>query len=126
MEERIDGPKSFVDMLRLVGDGEAEACLSRELYDLMAELREQATATMSERKGEVILKVKIEVDKSAQNMTVNYEVATKEPKPPRQGSIFFIDSSGNWCRNNQRQQDLPLRAVPSGARTNNVVDPAAV
>jgi hypothetical protein len=121
-----EAPKSFVQMLAQIGDGEAEAVLSRELYELARELREQAVATMSEKKGTITLTIKLCIDKAAQTMAADYEVKTKEPQPPRQGSLFFFDRGGNWCRNNPRQQDLPLRAVPDGAGTNDIREPAII
>jgi hypothetical protein len=98
-------------MLAQIGDGEAEASLSLELFNLLAELREQAVSTQSERKGELTLKIKIVVDKGAKTMTADYDVGTKEPKPPRQGSMFFFTSGGNWALDNPRQQKLGLRAL---------------
>lgn len=118
--DRNVAPKSFIQLLALIGDGELEAVLSSELYDLARELREQATNMHVERKGSITVTFKFEVDKSAQTMTADYEVKTKEPQPPRQGGLFFFDKQGNWSRNNPRQQDLPLRAVPEGAANNDM------
>lgn len=118
-----EGPRSFTLMLAQIGDGEAEAVLSRELFNLAQELRDQAVQTATDKKGELTLTVKLAVDKQAKMMTAGYEVKTKEPKPPRAGSTFFFTPGGNWSLDNPRQQKLALRDV--SAPPINLREPAA-
>ena len=104
-----EGPRSFTRWLEKLGDGQAQADLSRAMFELGGTLRQQALER-GKCKGELTLKLTFDVDQFGQVLT-GYSVKVKEPEPARPSSMFWLTKGGNFTVENPRQTSLPLREV---------------
>lgn len=109
-EDTEEGPRSFGVFLTHLGDGEALIALSKEQHDLLIALAEEADRTQSTVKGSLTLKIDFKVEHSGVVGAV-YSIATKEPSPPRGGSIFWLSKGKNLTVENPRQKKLPFDVV---------------
>lgn len=84
--------------------------LDQELSDDLERLRATAIATSGKIKGELIVKLKIQVT-SAGLITIDPDVKSNLPKPIREQDSFHLTKNGALSRKNSKQQELPLREV---------------
>ena len=112
-KERPEGARSFARFLEKLADGDAHVELSEALHTLGAQLREEAIRVDNRVKGEITLKLAIEVEPNGV-VAIRYDVKTKTPEAKRPSSVGWISTGGNLLFENPRQQKLPLREVGSG------------
>lgn len=105
------GPRGFGVLLSQIGDGDLQAELSGALHRLNMLLAEHADSH-DKATGYLTLKLKI-THESNGLVSIDGDVAVKEPKPVRARSVFWTDKTGNLTIENPRQQKLPLREVPT-------------
>ena len=105
-----DGIKNFGVLLSGLNGGTVVGELSDDMDKLLEELREKAEQKSGSVSGELTLKLKFTVNTSGLT-TIDYEVASKSPKPIRRQDSFFLTEGNGLSRRNERQQELPLREV---------------
>lgn len=110
MAEINEGPRSFAKFLSDLADGAAHAELSTELHGLVKALSDESDRTSRDAKGELTLKLRLSVAPNG-TVTVNYDVAAKDPKPARSHGVFWVSPGGNLVNENPKQAKLPLRDV---------------
>jgi hypothetical protein len=110
-EHREEGPRSFGVILQKVGDGAAEAELSRELFALTKTIKEEARMRPGKIKGTLTLKLEIEAEGDDGVVKVAFDVATKPPKPQRRNGHFWITEGGNLTSQAPKQTGLPFQDV---------------
>jgi hypothetical protein len=112
--------RSFATFIHHLADGDANRELSEELHKLSQELQKDAYNRNAVSKGTLKVGFKLSIDPRGQ-VTIGWDVETREPKPPRVGGVMWIDKKGNLVHENPRQQKLPLREV--GGREPDAFDP---
>jgi hypothetical protein len=117
-----DAPRSFSHLLHQIGEGQFHAELSETMHELTKKLEAHAY-DFSKAKGKITLSLTVEIDREGL-VTIDPEVTTKVPKPARKRGRFWIAPGGHLAAENPKQQQLPLREVPS-PRTRAVEAPAA-
>jgi hypothetical protein len=110
-----EGTRGFDAFLRHIDDGVLHADASKELHDLAAKLHDYVGAHGGIAKGSLILTISLA---ALANGTVDVvaDVKTKEPKPKRARSVFWLTKGNNLSPENPRQQKLPLREVPAAPK----------
>ena len=111
--EQDEGPRSFSVFVSKLADGEAEQHLSHELHELAKRLQEQAVAQNDKVKGTLTLTINFIAEPKG-FVGIGYDIASKEPKPRRQASMFWLTKGGNLTPHNPAQLGLELREVPAG------------
>lgn len=112
------GPKSFAVILGQCDDGQLLVELSTKLQTLNAALARHAEHFNTAR-GSLTLKLSLAVDSKGTTAIVA-DVAVKEPKTVRPGSIFWLDAANNLENKNPRQLEMPLRDVNANRETRDV------
>lgn len=97
--------RSFCDILRECQRGAALADLDDRLSELTAAVKQTRVAG----KITLVLSMKPDGDNSVE---VDTKVTLAKPNAKRGKSIFFVNQENDLVRNDPRQPDLPLRAVP--------------
>ncbi len=110
-ETKTEGPRSFSVLLTSLDDGTVHTELSEKLHALVSELRDRSTAEDRKLRGELGLKLTIEVRKGVADVTA--DITTKTPKRKREPSTVWVTKGGNLTTEVPRQEKLPLREVPS-------------
>jgi len=106
-----EGPRSFGVILQKVGDGAAEAELSRELFAITKAIKEEARTRGGKVKGTLVLKLSIEAEGEDSVVTVDYDVTAKAPKPMRRKGHFWLTQGGNLTSQAPKQTGLPFQDV---------------
>lgn len=96
-----------MDVLRDHRAGRTHEDLTEGLQALVAAVAE------TQKGGSITLRLDVKPHGDGATM-VTATVSAKLPKAQGGGSIFFITPENNLERQDPRQQDLPLRAVPGG------------
>lgn len=97
--------QNFLDILRICQRGNTV----EQLNDNMAEL----TKAVMEANGTGSLTLKISMKPDGNNsVELDSVVTLKKPNIKRGKTIMFVSPDGALVRNDPRQTDLPLRAVP--------------
>lgn len=109
-EEQEEGARSFTRALEMVADGALVSEGSDALQQLVAKLQDEALDTNGDAKGELTLKLKINVEPNG-IASIVYDLKTKEPTPKRPKGHLWVTKGGNLTPHNPRQQKLPLREV---------------
>jgi hypothetical protein len=106
MEQMANG---FEKTLRELRQGAALSELTEGLYALVAQVRETG------RPGKMIWKLKVKPASRGDGVTLMLEdeVEVKGPPTIRPQTIFFATEDGRLQRNDPRQKELELRAVPA-------------
>ncbi len=112
-EHREEGPRSFGVILQKVGDGAAEAELSRELFGLTKTLKDEARMRTGKSKGTIKLTLSLEAEGDDGVVKVAYDVAVKAPKPLRRNGHFWFTEGGNLTSQAPKQSKLPFQEVAS-------------
>jgi hypothetical protein len=111
--EPEEGPRSFVNFLTTIADGEAERELSYQLHELARRMQEEAHTRGDKVSGSLSLNIKMVVDNLG-HAIVGYDVSTKQPKRKTSGAVFWLTAGGNLTPDNPKQQKLNLRHVDGG------------
>jgi len=111
-ETKTEGPRSFSVLLTSLDDGTVHTELSEKLHALVSELRDRSTAEDRKLRGELGLKLTIEVRKGVADVTA--DITTKTPKRKREPSTVWVTKGGNLTTEVPRQEKLNLREVPTG------------
>lgn len=101
----------YGDLIAELNHGAFADELDQELSDDLERLRATAIATSGKVKGELSVKLKIQVT-SAGLITIDPDVKSNLPKPIREQDSFHLTKSGALSRKNSRQQELPLQEAP--------------
>lgn len=113
-----EGVRPFDATLRSLDEGSVHNELSKEMHKLVGELYELALNGVGAGKpvrGAITLVLDIGV--SANGAAVlKGDVKVKSPKLVRTPSVMFITKGGNLSTENQRQQKLALKEVPTANR----------
>lgn len=113
-EEIAEGPRSFAHQIATLCEGEVNIACSQELHDLLLHLRHEAQARRKNVKGELTLKLVLEV-RDDDVVGIAHSIKTKAPEPRRRAALMWLSPGGNLTPENPRQQELPgLREVPGG------------
>jgi hypothetical protein len=110
-EHREEGPRSFGVILQKVGDGAAEAELSRELFGLTKTLKDEARMRTGKSKGSITLKLNLEAEGDDGVVKVAYDVKVVAPKPVRRNGHFWFTEGGNLTSQAPKQSKLPFQEV---------------
>ena len=110
-ETKTEGPRSFSVLLTSLDDGTVHTELSEKLHALVSELRDRSTAEDRKLRGELGLKLTIDVRKGVADVTA--DITTKTPKRKREPSTVWVTKGGNLTTEVPRQEKLPLREVPA-------------
>jgi len=100
----------FINTLTRLNRG---SCIN-ELDDALAKLTQQCR--MTGKPGVLTLKLKMKpVDASGDMMEISDAIAVSKPEMPRKAALFYATDTGQLCRNDPNQPDLPhLREVDGG------------
>lgn len=113
--EAEEGPRDFASFLRHIDDGVLHTDASTELHKLAAFLHDYVGTHGGVAKGSLTLTVNLAaLDNGTVDVTA--DVKTKEPKPKRARSVFWLTKGNNLSPENPRQQKLPLREVPASPK----------
>lgn len=99
--------RPFMDVLREHRAGRTHDDLTEQLQQLVAAVVETGKG------GTITLRLDVKPHGDGATM-VTAHIGTKLPKAQGGGAIFFITPENNLERQDPRQADLPLRAVPGG------------
>ena len=102
---------SYGDLIAELNRGAFADELDQELSDDLERLRATAIATSGKVKGELTVKLKIQVT-SAGLITIDPDVKSNLPKPIREQDSFHLTKSGALSRKNEKQQGLPFAEAP--------------
>lgn len=116
-----EGPRSFARFLEQLADGEALSELTKDLFELINTLHDQADKTNGTAKGAMTFKLDIKVDARGV-ANINYSNTVKEPKPARPGATMWVTPGGNLTAENPRQPNLPLRDVSGNGSARDIDD----
>lgn len=120
-DEDGEGARSFTRALEMVSDGDLVREASNALRDLLLVMQHEAKETSADAKGELVLKLKIEVEPSG-IATITPDIKVKEPVPKRAKGHLWLTKGGNLTPHNPRQQKLPLREVGGEERETREVE----
>lgn len=101
--------QNFSAVLSAAEEGQLQTDLSDELRNIVAELHNLAVSNGGKPKGELTLKLTLQLDGGSFN--VDATIATKLPKRQRIRSVMWATPDNNLTRANPRQQRLPLADV---------------
>ncbi len=110
-DEKDEGPRDFAMFLRAIDEGSIADEAATKLHELAAKLHELVDAYGGTAKGTLTLSVSLSALANG-TVDVTADVKTKEPKPKRARSVFWLTKGNNLSPDNPRQQKLPLREVP--------------
>ncbi len=98
--------------MRHIDDGILHSDASRDLHELAGKLHDYVGIHGGIAKGTLIVTINLS---ALANGTVDVvaDVKTKEPKPKRARSVFWLTKGNNLSPENPRQQKLALREVPA-------------
>jgi hypothetical protein len=97
--------RAFTDVLREMAGGAT-------LDDLTEQMAELVTAVLATQKsGTLNLKIKVSPN-GLTSVRLSPDIKKTVPEPSRGESVFFVKDGHDLVRNDPRQPDLPLRAVP--------------
>jgi len=99
--------RPFADLLREHRAGRTHEDLTEQLQQLVQAVTETGKG------GSLSLTIKVAPHGDGAAM-VTASVATKLPKQQGGGAIFFVTPENNLERQDPRQTEMPLRAVPGG------------
>lgn len=114
-EPKEEGPRSFGHFLASLSEGEAEAQLSFELWELGRRVMEQCKAQGRKVGGELKLSVKLVADTN-NTVVVIYAIDKKMPKQLTTPALFWLTRGGNLSPTDTRQLELRPREVPGPRR----------
>lgn len=97
-------------LLNEMNDGRLRDEASRLLTELLGYLHQHALNVSGKAKGSLSLKLNFAVDNKGL-VTLDGEMAVKQPKPLLGGDCFFITKRNGLSRSNPKQTQLPFRAV---------------
>lgn len=120
--KKEEGPRSFSRFLATISDGEAEAQLSSELFDLGRKLAVEVKAQGRKVSGELKLSIKLVADTNG-TVTVVYGIDAKQPKSLVTPALFWLTRGGNLSAQDTRQLELRPREVPGPKREPRDVPP---
>lgn len=107
-----EGPRSFSVLLTGLDDGTVRAELSEKLHAMVSELYQRSTTEDRKLRGELALKLKVDVRKGVADVTADVDV--KLPRRKREPTTVWVTKGGNLSTEVPRQEKLPLREVPAG------------
>lgn len=107
-----EGPRSFVNFLARMSEGEAESSLSYEMHELGKRLQEIAKMTMGKAKGKLKLVLSFVAEPSGA-VGIAYKIDVTAPKTPTTPAVFWLTKGGNLSPTDTRQLELRPREVPS-------------
>lgn len=110
-EEEVVQRKPFAAFLTEHRKGSLHSELSEALAEVAAAVIEHGKA------GTISLSLKLTANKDGQSVEITDALKKSVPQASRGASMFFVDHVGNVSRNNPMQDELPLRAVPGAAPT---------
>lgn len=115
-ESKTEGPRSFSVLLTSLDDGTVHADLSEKLHAVVSELRDRSVTEDRKLRGELTLKLTLDVRKGVAEVTA--DITTKTPKRKREPSTVWVTKGGNLTTEVPRQEKLNLREVPAGDAAN--------
>lgn len=93
---------AFLDLVRDVREGVAQAELHRHILDLVGSVRSVGKA------GELTLKLKIApAAGNSEALLVTETITVKAPEPARESTLLFADDNNRLSRNHPNQPKLP-------------------
>jgi hypothetical protein len=110
-----EGPRSLLNFLGRLSEGELEAEGSYQLHELCKQLQDIATMTHAKAKGKFKLAVNLTADVNG-TVGVTYKLETIAPKRPTTPAVFWMTKGGNLSPTDTRQLQLKPREVPSPGR----------
>lgn len=111
--------QNFFDVLRIAQRGNTV----EQLNDSLAEL----TKAVMDARGSGSLTLKISLKPDGDNsVEMDSTVTLKKPNIKRGKTIMFVSPEGALVRNDPRQIDMPLRAVPVAAAPQSAPMPVAL
>jgi len=121
METKAQGEiRSFATLIGHHSDGELNNDATNEMAELLQALRKQAIIE-GKAKGSITVTIAFEVDRRGVVSTAA-EVKTKDPRPAKSGSVFWLTDGGALSVKNPKQQELPLRDVSANEKVAREVD----
>lgn len=106
----VEGPRSFVNVLAKVSDGELESEASYQLNELGKRLQELSKMTHGKAKGSIKLKISLVADPSG-TVGLAYQIDVTAPKMPTTPAVFWLTKGGNLSPTNPKQLEIGLRDV---------------
>lgn len=114
MSKVEEGPRSFLNFLAELGQGDAQRELSDELHELGKRLANESLARDAKVSGELTLKIKFKAEKNGL-VSTGYEIKRKDPSRSTTPGVAWLTPGGNFTSENPRQAELPgLREIPGG------------
>jgi hypothetical protein len=111
VSEEEESHRSFNFMFARMADGDAHREASAEFHGLLAKLKRLSQLRRGKANGKLSITLTASVD--GDMVAIGYDVTTKEPKPPRQGTLCWLTKGGNVAFEDPRQQELKgIREVP--------------
>lgn len=98
--------QNFFDVLRSCQRG----ATLEQMNDMLAELRQSVMESRGAGSISLTLTMKPDSDNSVE---LDTKVSVKKPSIKRGKTIFFVAPDGSLVRNDPRQAEMPLRAVPT-------------
>lgn len=93
---------NIMEILRTQHRGRLLEALERDVADSVAAVRE------SGKKGEVVLKIKIEpASKDGQQVYLNTTLNPKHPRMPKAPNLYFVTDDGGLSVRDPRQPEMP-------------------
>lgn len=100
-----EGPRSFVNVLAKISDGELESEASYQLHELGKRLQELSLMTHGKAKGKVKLILNLTADPSG-TVALSYQIDVTAPKMPTTPAIFWLTKGGNLTPQNPKQLEI--------------------
>ena len=95
--------RDATQIIGMLERGDLAAALTEELSKVVEACRE-AAGPKTKAKGQVTLKIEIEVE--GVQITLTGDIGSKTPKAPRAGSIYFLAPDGAISTEHPQQMDM--------------------
>jgi hypothetical protein len=109
-DPKPEGPRSFGVFLHDLASGAAEKELSRELHDLVKNMKGESRSRDSDMKGSLTLKLNFLVPPDGPAI-ITFDVTKKLPKRAVAKGYCWVTEGGNLTHQNPQQGKLPFRQV---------------